>query len=92
MTFYQTISLINAIGIGFVIVKMTLLIKDYNIPYHWGAFFYIYYVSLWCAHVNQMFTLFLPANFGWLLKAASTLIWIAALYFCKALKKESVLK
>jgi hypothetical protein len=52
----------------------------------------MYYVAMMLAFVNQVYTLFTDVNWGWLLKGASLLLWIASIYFKKAIITESTLK
>lgn len=92
MTIYQIVSLINSFGLAFAILRMTNIIREYNVTDNWAFFFFEFYVSLFFALTNQLFTLFTPANYGWALKCASLVMWISALSFCKAIKKDSVLK
>lgn len=92
MNWYKIISLINVIGSLLALLKMTNIVRLYNIPVLWSEFFFIFYGSLSLALVNQLIVFFVPYHLGWPLKMASTLMWIAAFYFCKGLKSESVLK
>lgn len=75
------------IGLALVLFRMGHIAAKNHIPIIWAAFYFTYFVTLFGAFCNQAATLFTPMDFGWVMKIASTLMWLAGIAFCNAIKK-----